>query len=154
MNDRLLALIKYKTGGRQKAFAELLGWTPQYLAKLLRGENFGLSPVLTLVEALPEVDARWLLTGEGDMLCAEKVDALRRDVVSHVSRVLDLERFMVVMSPEELHRFEDCILRGAAPSFSDADVARWESLLADRNAKIDEAILKSSAPCRPPKASK
>ena len=63
MNNRLLDIIKYKTGGRQKPFAEILGWTPQYLAKLLRGENFGLQPVLTLLEKLPEINARWLLIG-------------------------------------------------------------------------------------------
>lgn len=43
MNTRLLEIIKYKTGGRQREFADLLGWTPQYLAKLLKGENFGIT---------------------------------------------------------------------------------------------------------------
>lgn len=42
MNSRLLDIIRYKTGGKQSEFAALLGWTPQYLAKLLRGENFGI----------------------------------------------------------------------------------------------------------------
>ena len=46
----------------------MLGWTPQYIAKLLRGENLGISPVITLLEALPEINARWLLLGQGDML--------------------------------------------------------------------------------------
>ena len=44
MNSRLQEIIKYKTGGRKTAFAELMGWTPQYLAKLLNGENFGCNP--------------------------------------------------------------------------------------------------------------
>ena len=44
MNKRLQEIIQYKTGGRQKDFAELMGWTPQYVFKLLKGENFGLSP--------------------------------------------------------------------------------------------------------------
>ena len=68
MNKRLQEIIQYKTGGRQKDFAELMGWTPQYVFKLLKGENFGLSPVLKICEALPELNARWLLTGQGDML--------------------------------------------------------------------------------------
>lgn len=68
MNQRLIEIIRYKTGGVQSEFAALMGWTPQYLAKLLRGDNFGLTPVLAIVRAFPEVDARWLLTGEGQML--------------------------------------------------------------------------------------
>ena len=67
MNTRLLEIIKYKTGGRQREFADLLGWTPQYLAKLLKGENFGITPVMTIVSKLPDINARWFLTGEGDI---------------------------------------------------------------------------------------
>lgn len=65
MNDRLKEIIEYKTGGRRTEFCKLLGWSPQYLAKLLRGGNFGLQPVLTLLEVLLEINARWLLLGQG-----------------------------------------------------------------------------------------
>lgn len=65
MNTRLLEIIKYKTGGRQTEFAALMGWTPQYLAKLLRGENFGITPVIKIAEALPEINVRWFLIGQG-----------------------------------------------------------------------------------------
>ena len=44
MNRRLQDIIKYKTGGRQTAFAALLNWSPQYLSKLLKGVDFGLQP--------------------------------------------------------------------------------------------------------------
>lgn len=152
MNNRLLDIIKYKTGGRQRVFAEILGWTPQYLTKLLRGENFGLQPVLRLLETLPEINARWLLLGEGAMLRDDKVMGLRRDVYSRVQRFLDMERFMCVMSPEELREFEQVLVGGSYPNFSDEVVERWESLLAERNSKIEDALAKSTTPCRPPKA--
>lgn len=152
MNNRLLDIVKYKTGGRQKAFAELLGWTPQYLGKLLKGENFGLQPVLRILEILPEVDARWLLLGEGSMLRDDKVMGLRRDVYSRVQSFLDMERFMCVMSPDELRQFEQVLVGGSYPNFSDKDVERWESLLADRNSKIEDALAKSITPCKHPKA--
>lgn len=156
MNNRLLDVIKYKTGGRQKAFAELLGWTPQYLAKLLRGDNFGLQPVLTLLEKLPEINARWLLLGEGSMLNDDKVFGLRRETYSRVQSILMFDRFLSVMSPDEIRRFEDVLSGKSYPDFSDEEVARWEALLAEKqtalDAKVKDAMSKSIEPCRPPKA--
>lgn len=156
MNNRLADLIKYKTGGRQNKFAELLGWTPQYLAKLLRGDNFGLQPVLTLLEKLPEVNARWFLFGEGSMLNDDKVFGLRRETYSRVQSILMFDRFLSVMSPDEIRRFEDVLSGKSYPDFSDEEVARWEVLLAEKKqaleARVSDAMSKSTEPCRPPKA--
>lgn len=147
MNNRLLDVIRYKTGGRQKPFAELLGWTPQYLAKLLRGDNFGLQPVLTLLEKLPEINARWLLLGVGSMLNDDKVFGLRRETFSRVNSILMFDRFLPVMSPEEIRRFEEVLSGKSYPDFSDEEVARWESLLVERdrslNARVEDAMSKS-----------
>lgn len=155
MNDRLLDIIKYKTGGRQKHFAELLGWTPQYLAKLLRGDNFGLQPVLTILEKMPEIDARWFLLGDGSMLNDDKVFGLRRKTYSWVQSILTFDRFLPVMSPDEVHRFEEVLSGKSYPDFSDEEVARWEALLAERrqslDARVDDAIAKSITPCKHPK---
>lgn len=150
MNNRLLDVIKYKTGGRQKPFAEFLGWTPQYLAKLLRGENFGLQPVLTLLEKLPEIDARWLLLGEGTMLKEDKIYGLRRGVYSSVQRIMDYERFMPVMFPDELSEFEDCLRENRIPSFSEDKVMEFELRLRAKNKtfedRYNEALGKSILP--------
>lgn len=133
-----------------------MGWTPQYLGKLIRGENFGLQPVLAIVEKLPEINARWFLLGEGDMLNDDKVSGLRRETYSRVQSILMFDRFLSVMSPEELHRFEDVLNGKAYPDFSDEDVARWEALLSEKQggveAKVEDAMSKSKLPCRPPKA--
>lgn len=140
MNNRLLDVIKYKTGGRQNKFAELLGWTPQYLGKLLRGENFGLSPVLTLLEKLPEINARWLLLGEGSMLNDDKVFGLRRETYSRVQSILMFDRFLPVMSPDEIRRFEGVLQGKEWPDFSDDDVERWETLLAVKQGLLDVRV--------------
>lgn len=156
MNNRLLDIIKYKTGGRQKAFAELLGWTAPYLAKLLRGDNFGLQPVLTLLRKLPEINARWFLFGEGSMLNDDKVFGLRRETFSRVQSILMFDRFLSVMSPDEMHRFEEVLQGEAYPNFSDEEVARWEALLSEKqealDARVEDAISKSITPCKLPKA--
>lgn len=147
MNNRLQEIIKYKTGGRQAEFARLLGWTPQYLAKLVGGGNFGLQPVLTILEAFPEVDARWFLFGVGEMLTDHKVSDLKREVLSSVQRVLDLERFIPVMFPVELQEFEAAVSEGRLPSFSDDKVMEFELRLRAKNepveARFREALKKS-----------
>ena len=116
MNNRLQAIISYKTGGRQSDFAALLGWSPQYLAKLLRGENFGLQPVLTLLEVLPEINARWLLLGQGEMLEISKIFNLRRESFAHI--ILEMEKYIPYMSPDELHEYEQAVTTGRKPVFS------------------------------------
>lgn len=67
MQERLNAIIEYRTDGNRTEFAELVGWSRPYLSKLLRGEGWGIAPVLRLVERFPTLNARWLLTGEGTM---------------------------------------------------------------------------------------
>lgn len=152
MSSRLREIINYKTGGRQNPFAELLGWSPQYLAKLLKGENFGLSPVLTLLSTFPEINARWFLFGEGSMLEAGRLFELQRESMSHIMSLLDLDKYIPYMSGEEVREFEEAVQSGRKPDFSPDTVAKWQSLLDDRNRALDarfaEAKAKSDELCR------
>lgn len=152
MNSRLREIINYKTGGRQNPFAELLGWSPQYLAKLLKGENFGLSPVLTLLSTFPEINARWFLFGEGSMLESGLLFELQRESMSHIMSLLDLDKYIPYMSGEEVREFEEAVQSGRKPDFSPDTVAKWQSLLDDRNRALDarfaEAKAKSDELCR------
>lgn len=152
MNNRLLGIIKYKTGGKQTEFAALMGWTPQYLAKLLRGDNFGLTPVVALVETLPEINARWLLTGEGEMIESHKYADIRKTMLESMLAVLDLEKFMPVMTPEELHDYEQVIRGNRKPDFSPELLAKWQERLQVRvkgiNAKFEAANAQSETICR------
>ncbi|MBQ5923218.1 MAG: hypothetical protein IIW91_07775 [Alistipes sp.] len=68
MNVRLHQIIDYKTQGRRGEFADMCGWSQPYLSKLLRGESIGIAPIRTILATFPEIDARWLLLGEGKML--------------------------------------------------------------------------------------
>ena len=152
MNSRLQEIIKYKTGGRKTAFAELMGWTPQYLAKLLNGENFGLQPVLSVLDRLPEINARWFLFGKGSMFELGKVADLQRETMAHIQELLDLDRYIPYMSPEEIHRFEETLTAGKKPVFSPEAFSRWQERMENRkneiNAKFTEANRKSEELCR------
>lgn len=66
--DRLQGIIKEKmlTGSR---FAKEIGVSPQLLNAYLRNERTPSIKVVNLIAVrFPEINTRWLLTGEGDML--------------------------------------------------------------------------------------
>lgn len=152
MNKRLLELIEYKAGGKQVAFAEMMGWSPQYIAKLVRGENFGLSPVLAVLSAFPEINARWFLFGQGEMLEVSMMFDLQRQAISHIQSLLDLEKYLPVMTGEEVREFEEAIKTGRAPIYSPDTLSDLNRRLTDRNeeinAKFSEATSKSNKLCR------
>lgn len=152
MNERLLEIIEYKAGGKQIAFAEMMGWSPQYLAKLIRGENFGLSPVLAILSAFPEINARWLLFGHGEMLEVAMMFNLQRQAISHIQSLLNLEKYLPVMTGEQVREFEDAIKLGRVPVYSPETLSELNRRLTDRNneinAKFSEATTKSNTLCR------
>ena len=152
MNERLLEIIEYKAGGKQTAFAEMMGWSPQYIAKLVRGENFGLSPVLAVLSAFPEINARWFLFGPGEMLEVAMMFDLQRQAISHIQSLLDLEKYLPVMTGEQVREFEEAIKLGRAPVYSPDTLSDLNRRLTDRNneinAKFSEATTKSNRLCR------
>lgn len=148
MNERLLQFIQYKTGGKQAEFADMMGWSPQYLHKLLKECGIGIRPIVALLEKFPELNARWLLLGEGVMLNTG-ADAVK----SHLLKLLELEKYMPVMTPDELRLLED-----GQTDFDAETVIRWEELLADRSKKINDrfnaAYKKQEELCKQDKAKK
>lgn len=151
MNYRLQQLIEYKTGGKQSEFARLLGWTPQYLSKLLRGEDFGIKPILAILNAIPEVNARWVLCGTGEMIEDAKFSEVRREMLERMQAVLDAEKYMPVMTPSELYDFEQVVLSGRKPEISPSQLSEWERKLTDRNDELDARIATAMAKSRVPK---
>jgi len=158
MNTRLQEIIKYKTGGHQKAFAELMGWNPSYLTKLLKGENFGLQPVLSILETIPEINARWFLLGDGEMFEMGKLFDLQRETMSHIQELLNLDKYIPYMSAEEVREFEEAVKSGRKPVYSPDTVAKWEKRLSERekelNAKFAAASEESDRLCSQKKTRK
>lgn len=123
MIGRLKEIIAYKTDGNKAQFAEMLGWSPQYLNRIISGAgSFGIRPLKAVLSAMPEINARWLLFGTGQML-----DRMPSDSAMHrLLRLIELERYMPVMSGDELRMLE------AGKVDWDADsISRWERLLSE-----------------------
>ena len=120
MNKRLALFIEYKTGGNQKDFAAMLGWSPQYLHKMLKGDSMGIQPVITLLQTFPELNARWLILGEGAML----------DIRRNIMNMLELEKYIPVMSREEIRKLSE-----GRTNFDDETIERWKVLLSRRESE-------------------
>ena len=135
MNTRLSQFIDYATGGNRAEFARMCGWTPQYVYNLTKLNNFGITPVLTLLEKFPELSARWLLLGEGDMLTPQ-IDTLKQ----HLLRLLELDRYLWVMTDEEQQQ----VVAGNF-DFDEQTFDKWRSLLATRNAERDARFAEALA---------
>ena len=135
MNQRLRQFIQYSCG-RPSVFADRMGWERQYLSKLTRGIGLGLTPVVAILQEFPELDARWLLLGEGEMLrpaaseCRPHLAAAR----DRVARSLELARFLPVMSEVELSEFASGRL-----DFPASAHARWGDVQAALSSETDGA---------------
>lgn len=140
MNTRLRQIIELKTGGNQAEFAAMMGWKPQYLFRLLKEGGIGIRPVIALLEKFPELNARWLLLGEGAMV-SSGVDEAKK----HLLRLLSLEKYMPVMSAEQLR----LLTVEGRTDFDEAIVTHWEEQLRRREEFMSNAI-KRSAICNPP----
>lgn len=130
MNTRLSQFIDYATGGNKADFARSLGWTPQYLSGMLKDCRIGMNPLLTLLAKYPELNARWLLLGEGAMLsaCGDAIKA-------QLARLLNIEQYLPVMTAEEQQR----IINGNY-SFDAETYAKWDALLAEKKTSVDGRI--------------
>lgn len=74
IHERISLLIEIKTGGNKSKFASLIGWKPQHMTRVTKeGGSIGLAVIERILEAFPDVNARWLILGTGTPLVVEDV---------------------------------------------------------------------------------
>lgn len=127
MTTRLTTFIDYATNGNKAEFARSVGWTPQYLSNLLRERSMGINPVVAVLERYPELNARWILLGEGAML-STGIDALKQRLLY----LLEIERYLPVMTAEEQAK----VIAGDL-AFDRETITKWHTLLAEKKASLN-----------------
>lgn len=127
MTTRLTTFIDYATNGNKAEFARSVGWTPQYLSNLLRERSMGINPVVAVLERYPELNARWILLGEGAML-SSGVDILKQRLLY----LLEIEQYLPVMTAEEQSR----VIAGDL-AFDRETITKWHTLLAEKKASLN-----------------
>lgn len=102
IGQRLERFVKYKIKKSQVEFAELMGWDKQYLHGLMKGRSFGLKPVEALLRKFPELNARWLILGEGQMLSGEYAEGARKRIRYRIAILEKMEDLIPYMTKEQL----------------------------------------------------
>lgn len=124
MIKRLCEVIAYATGGKKSEFANMMGWKPQYLHRLMTGETgLGIQPVRAILQRFPELDARWFILGEGAMLQTPP----SKQVKDSLQRLMEIERYLPVMSGEQVRQ-----LAAGKTDWDDATRECWEQALQER----------------------
>lgn len=98
-----------------------------------KGESgIGIRPIVSLLEKFPELNARWLLLGEGAMITSAADEVRKR-----LARLLEIEKYMPVMTPDELREVTegDC-------QFDLQTVNKWNTLLEKETRKPTTASLR------------
>lgn len=144
MNTRLAKLIEVAYNGRQVDFADEVGMSaPQVNAYINGKKGLGITAVTTILKAMPELNARWLILGEGNMFLNDKVDVLRERMLRRAEHLATAERYIAVMSPEELVQFNQCLFSHRIFKYTAEQLERWQQLAEERNARHVEAMAKA-----------
>lgn len=120
MHTRIRQVINLTANGKLKEFAEIMGWTPQYVTNLVSGRvGIGISPVVAILKKYPSIDARWLLLGEGAVY---KPDIIER-TKANLRRLMELEKYVPYMNFDELEQYNN-----GHSDFGQEQIERWESI--------------------------
>ena len=151
INERIDFIIKTKVGSRTK-FAEVLKVSPQYVNKIATpGGSVGIEPVLNILRLFPDIDARWLLLGEGSPFSvSDRAGQIKRSIGDRIDFLFSIERYIAVMDPDDLASLDE-ILRGESNNIGPDKIAEWERRLAIREESINERIQKAmeAGVCKP-----
>lgn len=86
------------------------------------------------------------------MLEIGKLFTLQREAFAQVQAILELEKYIPVMSPEEIHEYEQAVTVGRKPVFPPETLEKWREQLNIRQteleAKFASATAKSEELCR------
>lgn len=130
MHTRIRLIADTYTRGRLKDFADLMGWTPQYVTNMVSGRaSIGLTPVVAILRKFPKVDARWLLLGEGAMFKPDIVERTKKNL----QLLIEFEKYVPFMTVEELKEYN-----AGRTDFPEKTVEKWDEackMLAKDNAR-------------------
>ncbi|WP_131535558.1 hypothetical protein [Pedobacter nototheniae] len=135
INLRIKQVIDIKCGGSQRTFAEVIDATPQYVAKLVKeGGSVGLDPVTKILKLYPDLNARWLILGDGEMIDNTAINEVKYFLHQNIQEMLKIEQYLPYMTEQELKEYKNAATNFTAYNYDDNQLKRWTNL-ADKNGK-------------------
>lgn len=107
-------LRKYKRLKTKAEFAEFLGVTPQLLSKWYKRSTFDL---MLLCSKFPEVNPKWLMSGDGNMLLPEPTENLTQTVIgdnNHDNNHIDMDGDTTLAFLREQAKAKDAVIASQA----------------------------------------
>lgn len=122
---RIQHLVNIKAAGNKSRFARMVGWQPQYMARVTKedGASIGLAIVTKILEAFPDVDGRWLVLGEGEPITAD--NELKRKLYQRIDEYARLADHINYMEPSELEAYNQALENREALKVSDDQIKKW-----------------------------
>ena len=81
------------------------------------------------------------------MFEVSKLFSLQREVFAQVQAILEMEKYLPFMSPEEMRIYEQAVMSAKMPDFSPDTIAKWREQANQRanelDAKFSDAMTKS-----------
>ncbi|WP_262247018.1 hypothetical protein [Parapedobacter soli] len=124
---RIQHLIDIKAAGNKTRFGEMLDYSPQYLNNILKGV-IGLTVVERILRTFPDIDARWLILGEGDSPILAATD-VRHELHARINKLLELDRYLPYMTPQETERYRTAITTGDDIDFTAQQLYEWKKAM-------------------------
>lgn len=139
MHRRIKDVVDVFYSGSQKSFSEAVGWSTSYTSAVLSGKtSIGLTPVLTILSAIPDLNARWLLFGTGEIIESKAVQkAVPSSLLGIIDKVISLEKYICVMSDDEIQQ----LLSGDL-TFTPEQWDNWRILFENTYTRRDDLVQK------------
>lgn len=139
MNRRIKDVVDVFYSGSQKSFSEAVGWSTSYTSAVLSGKtSIGLTPILTILSAIPNLNARWLLFGTGGIVESKAVQkAVSSSLLGIIDKVISLEKYICVMSDDEIQQ----LLSGDL-TFTPEQWDNWRILFENTYTRRDDLVQK------------
>lgn len=139
MNRRIKDVVDVFYSGSQKSFSEAVGWSTSYTSAVLSGKtSIGLTPILTILSTIPDLNARWLLFGTGEIVESKAVQkAVSSSLLGIIDKVISLEKYICVMSDDEIQQ----LLSGDL-TFTPEQWDNWRILFENTYTRRDDLVQK------------
>lgn len=142
INERIAYIVNVRVDGNTARFAELLGTSRQYVNKLIKeGGSVGIEPISKILKIFPEIDARWLILGEGSpFIRAVKEIEIRTGIELKLKTLTDLERYIPAMDEADLDKLSEALRSGMDPEIDSSKFTAWESVINDKKEILEQRV--------------